>query len=84
MTLEFNRDLGRQIVPIVVKILDNFILDVPVSRLQHRAQQVAPDRMVVAPHSNSAQGHNPRADHGHGDLPSLTYHNTSSALAQKT
>jgi hypothetical protein len=67
-TLEFNPDLGRQIVPIVMKIFDNFLLDVKDSRLQYRIQEAAPHGMIVAPPPDSTYG---CCTHGHchGDLP---------------
>src|SRR5438093_10643745 len=55
VTLEFNRDLGRQIVPVVMKILDNFVFNVPVLRFQHRTQKVAPHGMVRAPHASGGR-----------------------------
>ena len=52
----------------VIKILDNFVLDIGVARLQHGTQQVAPHGLALARCADSAEGCNPRAHHRHGDL----------------
>src|SRR5262245_5861750 len=55
-----------------MEILDNFLLDIPALRFQHRAEKLMPHGMVGAPHRDSAQGCNPRACHSHCDLPNLS------------
>jgi len=69
LALEFNQDLGWQIVPMVVKILDNFILDISVGCVQHGTQELVPHGLTLARYADSAQGGNPRAHHRHANLP---------------
>src|SRR5262249_2726985 len=70
-TLEFNPYLGRQIVPMALKILDNFVLDIAGLRFHHRIQELTPHgRSAISRSGLRIQGHNARGHHGHGDLPS--------------
>jgi len=54
---------------VAMKIFGNFVLDIPVSRLQHGTHKVPPHGMGSTPHSDSAQGGKPRVQHRHSDLP---------------
>src|SRR5262245_13848919 len=68
-TLEFNPYLGRQIVPMALKILDNFVLDIAGLRFHHRIQELTPHGLSASS-GLRIQGPNPRGHRGHGDLPS--------------
>jgi hypothetical protein len=68
VTLEFNQDLGRQIAPVVIKVLDDFVLDLAVARIQHGTQELAAHGRALPRHPASAEGCNPFAHYGHGDL----------------
>src|SRR5262245_10185452 len=64
-TLEFNPYLGRQIVPMALKILDNFVLGIAGLRFHHRIQELTPHGRSATSRSGFriARGH-----HGHGHL----------------
>jgi hypothetical protein len=68
--LEFNPDLGRQIMPVELKILNNFALDVAGLRLQYRIKELAPPGPIATSHSVSTQGCNAHGHRCHRDLPS--------------
>jgi hypothetical protein len=72
-TLEFNPDLGRQIVPMMMEIIDNVVLNRKASRFQNRIQKLAPRGLIMASQSYCSRGCNARDHHRHGDLPSSTY-----------
>jgi hypothetical protein len=70
VTLELNQDLGRQSVPMVIEVLDNFVFDLAVARIQHGTQKLVPHGLALARHPAPAEGCNPFTHYGHGDLPS--------------
>lgn len=65
LALEFDPDLGWQIAPITLKILDNFALDVARSRFQYIIQKFTPPG---SPSSEFTREYN-ALHHCHGDLP---------------
>jgi len=68
VALEFNPYLGRQIEPVALKILDNFVLGIAGLRFHHRIQELTPHGLIAISRSGfHIPGSN---DHGHGDLPS--------------
>jgi hypothetical protein len=68
-TLEFNPYLGRQIVPMALKILDNFVLGIAGLRFHHRIQELPPHGLSATSRSGfRIQGPNAGGHHGHGHL----------------
>jgi hypothetical protein len=56
----------------MVKILDNVVLDVKGSRFQYRTQKLAPGGLIMSSQNDPARECNARDHHCHGDLPSST------------
>ena len=52
-TLEFNPYLGRQIIPMALKVLDNFVLGIAGLRFHHRIEELTPHGLSTASRSVS-------------------------------
>jgi hypothetical protein len=50
-TLEFDPYLGRQIIPMALKVLDNFVLGIAGLRFHHRIQELPPHGLSTASRS---------------------------------